>query len=108
MRIDSNKAIIDAPVQKVYDFLVNAENIGKLLPQNEVKDFRGTENECSFKVQGGITISLVQSELLPINEIKMKSGEKSPFPFQLSVILNDFEGKTEGYKIGRASCRERE
>jgi len=97
MRIDSNKAIIDAPVQKVYDFLVNAENIGKLLPQNEVKDFRGTENECSFKVQGGITISLVQSELLPINEIKMKSGEKSPFPFQLSVILNDFEGKTEGY-----------
>jgi|SRR5690554_5356225 len=97
MRIDSNKAIIDAPVQKVYDFLVNAENIGQLLPQNEVKDFRGTENECSFKVQGGITISLVQSELLPINEIKMKSGEKSPFPFQLSVILNDFEGKTEGY-----------
>ncbi|HLW29723.1 MAG TPA: hypothetical protein VKX29_02625 [Brumimicrobium sp.] len=97
MKIDSNKTIVNAPIQEVYDFLINTENIGQLLPENEVKDFKGTEKECSFKVQGGITISLVQNELIPTNEIKMTSGEKSPFPFKLSVILNDLDGKTEGY-----------
>jgi carbon monoxide dehydrogenase subunit G len=97
MKIDSDKSIVNAPIQEVYSFLVNAENIGKLLPENDVKDFKGTENECSFKVQGGITISLVQNELLPTQEIKMVSGEKSPFPFKLSVLLKDVGGKTEGY-----------
>src|SRR5690554_688185 len=97
MEIDSNKSIVNAPIQEMYDFLKNAENIGQLLPKNEVKDFKGTENECSFKVQGGITISLVQDELVPTKEIKMTSGEKSPFPFKLSVLLKDLDGKTEGY-----------
>lgn len=97
MKIDSNKAIVNASVETVYDFLVNAENIGKLLPKKEVQDFKGTATECSFKVQGGITISLIQDELKPNKEIKMVSGEKSPFPFNLTVHLEPSEGSTEGY-----------
>lgn len=97
MKIDSNKAIVNAPVETVYNFLVNAENIGKILPQKEVQDFKGTATDCSFKVQGGITISLIQDELKPNTEIKMVSGEKSPFPFKLTVHLNSNEGNTEGY-----------
>ncbi|RFC55127.1 SRPBCC family protein [Brumimicrobium aurantiacum] len=97
MKIDSNKSIVNAPIEEVFAFLQNTENIGKLLPENEVKDFRGTATECSFKVQGGITISLVQSDLKPNNEIRMTSGEKSPFPFKLSVLLSDADGKTEGF-----------
>ena len=97
MKIDSDKSIVNAPIQKVYDFLTNAENIGELLPKNEVKDFKGTPTDCSFKVQGGITISLVQDELVPTQEIKMVSGEKSPFPFKLAIHLNEVDGATEGY-----------
>lgn len=97
MKIESNKSTVNAPKEEVFKFLSNTENLGKLLPQNEVKDFKGTEKECSFKVQGGITISLVQDELNPSNEIKMVSGEKSPFPFKLSVHLADSDGKTEGF-----------
>lgn len=97
MNIKSDKSVIDAPVEEVYRFLSNAENIGKLLPKNEVKDFKGDTEACSFKVQGGITISLVQEELEPNSAIKMKSGEKSPFPFTLVILMNDLSGKTEGY-----------
>lgn len=97
MKIDSNKAIVNASVETVYNFLVNAENIGKLLPQKEVQDFKGTATDCSFKVQGGITISLVQDELKKNEEIKMVSGEKSPFPFHLTVHLKSSEEGTEGY-----------
>ena len=97
MKIDSDKAIVNASVETVYTFLANAENIGKLLPEKEVSDFKGTSKECSFKVQGGITISLIQDQLNPYEEIKMVSGEKSPFPFHLTVHLKPTEGKTEGY-----------
>jgi len=97
MNIKSEKSIIEAPVGEVYSFLSNAENIGLLLPQNEVKDFQGDTSQCSFKVQGGITISLVQEELEPNSAIKMKSGEKSPFPFTLVIEMSDESGKTEGY-----------
>lgn len=97
MKIDSDKSIVNASVEKVYDFLVNAENIGQLLPEKEVQDFKGSAKECSFKVQGGITISLVQDELNPDKEIKMVSGEKSPFPFKLTVHLEPKGEHTEGY-----------
>lgn len=97
MNIKSDKSVIEAPVEEVYSFLSNAENVGLLLPQNEVKDFKGDSTQCSFKVQGGITISLVQEELEPNSAIKMKSGEKSPFPFTLVILMNDVDGKTEGY-----------
>ncbi|PWH87070.1 hypothetical protein [Brumimicrobium oceani] len=97
MKIDSNKSIVNAPVDKVFDYLKNTENLGELLPKNEVKDFKGSATDCSFKVQGGITISLVQSDLHPNKAIQMVSGEKSPFPFKLTVHLDDVDGKTEGY-----------
>ena len=97
MKIDSNKAIVNAPIETVYEFLVNAENIEKLLPEKEVKDFKGTATDCSFKVQGGITISLIQDGLKPNDEIQMKSGEKSPFPFKLTIHLEPNDGNTEGY-----------
>lgn len=97
MNIKSEKSVIDAPVKEVYSFLSNAENIGLLLPEKEVTDFKGDQNSCSFKVQGGITISLEQDELEPDSSIKMKSGEKSPFPFVLKIVMNETSGKTEGY-----------
>lgn len=97
MKIDSNKSVVNAPIADVYNFLINTENLGELLPKDEVKDFKGTEKDCSFKVQGGITISLIQSDLSENKEIRMVSGEKSPFPFKLTVHLNDVDGKTEGH-----------
>lgn len=97
MKIDSEKTIINATVEEVFNYLSNAENIGNLLPKDGVKDFKGEQTQCSFKVQGGITISLIQTELVANDQIKMKSGEKSPFPFELTIHLQQREGSTEGY-----------
>lgn len=100
MKIESKKTQVNAPIEKVYSFLANSKNIEQLLPQNDVKDFKGTETECSFKVQGGIIISLIQKEVIPFDEIILQSGEKSPFPFTLTVFLNSIaEHTTEGYLL---------
>lgn len=99
MIIQSEKTVVNATQEEVYAFLSNAENIELLLPKEEIKEFNGTETECSFTVQAGITISLIQDELIPNEKIIMKSGEKSPFPFKLNVYMNDVDNGTEGYIV---------
>jgi carbon monoxide dehydrogenase subunit G len=99
MIIESEKTVVNATQEEVYLFLSNAENIELLLPKDEIKEFKGASTECSFKVQGGITISLVQHELIPNEKIIMRSGEKSPFPFKLNVFMDNVEGGTEGYIV---------
>lgn len=99
MIIESEKTVVKATQKEVYTFLSNAENIESLLPKEEIKEFKGTSTECSFKVQGGITISLIQEELIPNKKIIMKSGEKSPFPFKLNVFMDEVDGGTKGYIV---------
>ena len=97
MVIDSNKVIVGADVQEVFDFLIDMNNIIHLLPQDKISDFKSTTDDCSFKVQGGVVISLIKSDTEGNEKIHMKSGENSPFPFTLTINLSDQESKTEGF-----------
>ncbi|MCC5922688.1 MAG: hypothetical protein JJT77_02785 [Crocinitomicaceae bacterium] len=97
MKIDSEKVTVNANATDVFNFLKDTANIYALLPKDNVSDFQSDDNSCSFKVQGGIVITLVQEELKPGEYIKMKSGEKSPFPFDLVVHLSEVDGQTTGY-----------
>lgn len=99
MEIQSQKSIVNASKEEVYNFLANAANIEALLPSKNIQDFQATASSCSFKVQGGFTISLEQSNLIPNEQIAMKSGEKSPFPFDLTVHIVEEDGKTVGYLL---------
>lgn len=97
MKIDSTKALVNAPAQEVYDFLMNTENLYHILPQDKISDWKADNSSCSFKVQGGFTIALIRTESEAPSKIVMKSGEKAPFPFLLTVFLEDKDGQTEGY-----------
>lgn len=97
MIINSNKVNVSASGNDVFDFLIDMNNIIHLLPQDKVTDFKSTDKDCSFKVQGGVVISLELESSEPGKEIKMKSGAKSPFPFHLTIHLNETDGLTEGY-----------
>ena len=97
MKITSNQAQVNASKEEVFHFLKDMNNIIHLLPQDNVSDFKSTDKECSFKVQGGVVISLVQTDLTEFSELKMKSGEKSPFPFNLTISLNDKGDATIGH-----------
>lgn len=97
MVINSNKVQVPASNKEVCEFLLDMNNIIHLLPQDKISDFKSTDKDCSFKVQGGVIISLVQNGRKDDDEIYMVSGEKSPFPFKLTVFTNEFDGNTEGY-----------
>lgn len=97
MKITSEKAIVQASNAEILEFLSNSENLYHLLPQDKISDWEASVDQCSFKVQGGITITLLQNGKEEPNKLFLKAGEKSPFPFDLTVHLAAAEKGTEGY-----------
>ena len=97
MKIESTKVDVAAKHEIVFSFLKDSQNLIHLLPQDQISDWKATENECSFKVQGGVIISLIQDGNEGNSKVFMKSGEKSPFPFKLTIHLEELSDKTHGY-----------
>lgn len=96
MEIKSTKATVNAKRSEVMTFLKDAQNMQYLLPMDKVSDFEATPDQCSFKVQGAIVITLLQNGNTE-DQLHLKAGEKSPFPFDLTVHLSDQGMQTEGY-----------
>ena len=97
MKIDSTKVIVNASQQDIFDFLTDSNNIKELLPQDKISDFKSDKDQCSFKVQGGVIISLIQDGNDGLDVIKLKSGEGTPFPFKLFIKTSPQEDQCEGF-----------
>ena len=97
MKIDSTKVIVNASQQDIFDFLTDSNNIKELLPQDKISDFKSDKDQCSFKVQGGVIISLIQDGNDGLDVIKLKSGEGTPFPFKLFIKTSPQGGQCEGF-----------
>ena len=96
MIITSNEIVVVTNKKELQSFLIDCTNYELLLPQDKISDFKATMAECSFKVQGGITIKLIQSGVDETGAILLKSGVESPFPFTLKVNLIEAINSTRG------------
>lgn len=97
MILTGDKVNVPENASKIKDFLMISSNLEHLLPMDKVRDFISDETSCSFKVQGGFMISLIQDGSDP-NKVFLKSGEKSPFPFKLIIFLEEIsENETKGH-----------
>ncbi len=97
MILTGDKVNVPENAGKIKDFLMNSSNLEHLLPMDKVRDFISDETSCSFKVQGGFMISLIQDGS-DGNKVFLKSGEKSPFPFKLIIFLEEIsENETKGH-----------
>ena len=97
MIIDSHKVVVKASPETVLNFLSDSSNIIHILPQDKITDFKATIGECSFKVQAGVIISLIQDGRKNNEEIYLKSGASSPFPFRLTIKAIEHGNGCEGY-----------
>ncbi len=97
MKIDSNRVQVNASRGTLMEFLTDARNLIHLLPEDKISDWKASSEECSFKVQGGVLISLIHNGVLENSKILMKSGQGTPFPFSLTIHLEEKGEQTEGY-----------
>lgn len=99
-KIESNHANIQASAEKVFNFIIDFNNIQQLLPQDKISDWQSDFDQCSFKIQNAAIIPLVKKSSIPHSKIFIESGEKAPFPFTLEVnIIQKSENETEGFLI---------
>jgi carbon monoxide dehydrogenase subunit G len=98
MLLKTDPATVNASAKTVFEFLSDSKNIEHLLPADKISEFKSDENGCSFKAQGGIVIPLIYVSKDANTKIHMKSGEKAPFSYTLSIILKETgESSCEGH-----------
>jgi carbon monoxide dehydrogenase subunit G len=93
--IESQKVIVDANVEKVFNFLLDFNNIKELLPQDKISDWQADFDQCSFKIQNAALIPLVKASSVPLKSINIVSGDKAPFKFTLDISIVDLGDKSE-------------
>jgi len=102
-KIESNHVNIACSPEEAFNYLTDLNNFKELLPQDKVSDWEADSNQCSFRIQGTVTISIVLKEGLPHHTIHLVSGAKSPFPFTLDIFLKEIEGgNCEAYEEFKA------
>ncbi len=97
MIINSEKVQVNASPEKIMEFLEDANNIIHLLPQDKISDYKSSKEECSFKVQAGVIISLIEDGREGNEKLFLRSGQGTPFPFRLTVFISPVGEGSEGY-----------
>lgn len=98
MKIESELFTTHVQAKEIIDFLAIPVNIEKILPPDRIQSFESDETQCNFKIQGGITISLVFVQQTN-SSVRYKSGEKSPFPFELTAHIEEILDGSSGQLI---------
>jgi hypothetical protein len=87
-------AIINQPVNKIYQFLSDFNNHQQLMPDS-ITDWASTVDEASFNVQNMLKLSLKIETRISNQEIKIVPAEKPPFDLELKWILSSNDDHTE-------------
>ncbi|MDP2722389.1 MAG: hypothetical protein Q8O72_06515 [Bacteroidales bacterium] len=94
MKIEGKAAIIDKPVEEVYQFLNNFNHYQQLMPE-QITNWQSDEKGCSFTIQGMANIQLAFGNNEPFNKIELIPVGKAPFTFSLHANLTDMGSTTK-------------
>lgn len=90
MNIKSEKKIVNRAATEIYNFLINTDNFGTLLPK-EVKDWKSDGRSCSFKIEGLAEIILTQEGCVDNKLARYVASGKIPFPVEFQFNLNSVD-----------------
>ena len=101
-QIESKKVIVPTNEELVYAFLLDMNNIEKLLPEGRITEWKSSETHCSFKIQNAYTIGLNFNSSQPHSLIKYTSAQGSPFSFELDAHITQKGNGCEAYLMCNA------
>ncbi len=82
VKTESNKVVVKASAETLFQFLGNFNNFGKLMPP-QVSNYQSTEHECSFNIQGMADIELYTIEKIQPTLIHIGARGKTPIPLEM-------------------------
>lgn len=82
VKTESNAVRVQASAENLFQYLGNFNNFGKLMPP-QVSNWKSTENECSFTIQGMADIELFVIEKVQPSLIHIGARGKTPIPLEM-------------------------
>jgi hypothetical protein len=98
VNIESEISQINIPARNAFTYLSDLNNWQGLMPK-EVTKWESQNDHCSFVLGGMATIGMRIQEIVSHSTIKLKSEGKSPFSFDLEVILQETGSDTCEVKL---------
>jgi len=99
LKIESRVGIIKESEEKIYTFLSDFNNFKNLVPENRVKNWESTADDCKFNVEGIGPVGLKIIEKEPNKLIKIASDGKKPVPFFVWIQIKEKAEKDSRIKI---------
>ena len=90
--IDSPIVHLGADAATLVNRVAHPSELEALLPSDKISDFTATEDGCSFKVPGGISIVLGRDEVVPGERVRYGSRKGTPIRFVLDLVFTPAEG----------------
>ncbi len=94
-KFESKSVHVSQKPSELSEFLSDARNLHGLLPEDRIEDWKAEEDHCSFKVKGLSSMDLQRKSSPTVDKIEYQGGEKAPFPFTLSFLIEESEGESE-------------
>lgn len=91
-RIESDAAFINKSQEKVYSFLSDMNNFGKLMPE-QVVNWKSDRDHCTFTIKGMADVALRITERIPSSKIVMSSDARTPLKFTLECEITKERGE---------------
>ncbi len=82
----SPKTPIDADISDVFAFLSDFNNFENLMPQQQITNWKSTDDRCSFTVQGMGDFGLKIQEKIPETKIIIVPDTAKPIPITFNLI----------------------
>ena len=99
MTVIESTTIVNQPVEKVYNFLADMNNVQQLMPEN-IYNRTSTKDEASFTIQNMAKLAIKISSRVPNQEIIAIPSEKAPFDLELKwTVADNGDGTTTATHI---------
>jgi len=90
MTINSDTSLINASDDKIFSFLSDFNNFGKLMPE-QIINWQSTEESCSFTIKGMADLKMKMIEKTPNSKLQISSESSLSLSFTLTWNIKSID-----------------
>jgi carbon monoxide dehydrogenase subunit G len=99
LTIESTKVSVNHSSEDIYNFLIDLNNLEKLMPSDRIEYWKSTDSTCRFGIKNLASIGMKHKELVSPSKIVLESDGKNPFTFTLTIFVNQVGDSVESYFV---------
>ncbi len=97
-RIEEKRHPVKAKAEKVFHFLSDMHNFGKLLPR-EVENWQTDGKRCSFYVRNAGNFNIEIAGTTPFSKVQYCSVDNQPFYYDINADIRDIDGQSSEFVL---------